>query len=314
MLHWASLGCSLTAVPFFQVFKLVSTQAYTWSVVPLQTAITTNPLHIRILNSWHLANVSRCWDVAIAATLLANLLIGLKFWPLILVELLHLSISLVYPMSFLSHLVRIQPLYVNLTVSLTVESFKFAIIKHSRNLATRISSASCFSWSLVFKHITRLLVAQVHKVWTSSTSAFHVSVAIIALNFKILLGFHRFRLKFPIKSSELGLLFLILLKLIARLHILIYARQTALLWLTHHYSNLWLCALCILKNCLHVIRIEWVPWLGRLLGHYHLCLIDRLINLLHKSLRKVVDLLQDKQLLLSKTIYFCSRLLELCPL
>ena len=291
MLHWASLGCSFAAVPFFQVFKLVSTETYTWSVVPLKTAITTNPLHIGILNSWHLANVGRCWDVAITTTLLANLLIGLKLFPLIFVELLHLSVSLVYPMSFLSHLVRIQPLYVYLTVSLAVKSFKFAIIKHSRNLATRISSASCFSCSLVFKHITRLLVTHVHKAGTSSTSTFHVSIAVITFNFKILLGFYRFRLKFPIKSSELGLLFWILIKFVARLHILIYARQTALLWLTHHYSDFWLCALCILKNCLHVIRIKWVPWLSWLLGHDHLCLIDRLINLLHKSLRKVIDLL-----------------------
>ena len=51
MLQWTSLGCSFAAVPFFQVFKLVSTETYTWSMVPLKAAITTNPLHIRILNS-----------------------------------------------------------------------------------------------------------------------------------------------------------------------------------------------------------------------------------------------------------------------
>ena len=110
-------------------------------------------------------------------------------------------------MSFLSNLVRIQPLYVYFTVALAVKSFKLAIIEHSCNLATRIGSTSCFSCPLVFKHITGLLVAHVHKVGTSSTSAFHVSVAVITFDFEILLRFCSFRLKFPISTSELGLLF-----------------------------------------------------------------------------------------------------------
>ena len=110
-------------------------------------------------------------------------------------------------MSFLSDLVRIQPLYVYFTVALAVKSFKFAVIKHSCNLATRISSSSRFSCPLVFKHITGLLVAHIHKVRTSSTSAFHVCVAVITFDFKILLRFRSFRLKFPISASELRLLF-----------------------------------------------------------------------------------------------------------
>ena len=162
-------------------------------------------------------------------------------------------------MPFLSNLLRIKPLYVNLTVSLAVESFKFAIIKHCCNLASGISPTSCFSCSLIFKHIIRLLVPHIHKVGTSSTSTFHVYVAVIALDFEILLSFRSFRLEFPISTSELRLLLLIFIKLIARLHILIYARQTALLRFTHHYSNGWLRALCILKNCLHVVRINRVP-------------------------------------------------------
>ena len=116
----------------------------------------------------------------------------------------------------------------------------------------------------------------------------------------------RFRFEFPVCSPQLSFLLRVLIKVVTLLHLLVDTSQATLQSLSDWLRD---SRFGVLSSCKECLNVEYRARLCILLVHNHLGLENRFIDFLDEPLREVVNLTEDHQLLLSKTIDFCSCLL-----